>query len=231
VVSNKIIQALPQVRVMTENDPNNEVKRSALAALATMNDFASQNIFVRMLNNSDRAIRYESAKSLAMFMFPASVSPISNRLMVEQDDEIKEILLDTLLRFKKIDAVSGIVSILRNDSNLKLRIKAAYILGIFKNDKTLNDLLEAARDADYRLRTEACNSLGNFKNSKSIEMLFEKIQNDKIRYVRSAALYCIVSINDRKSIIALYDLYCAETEPVFKEMMRRVLRKLMTNYI
>jgi HEAT repeat protein len=92
-------------------------------------------------------------------------------------------------------------------------------------------LLEAAKDPNYQLRTEASNSLGNFRNPKSIEMLFDKIKNDKVRYVRSAALYSIASINDKKSINILYDLYCVETEPVFKEMMRKVLKKLMLNHI
>jgi len=45
--------------------------------------------------------------------------------------------------------------------------------------------------------------------------------------VRSAALYALKKINDRKSVIPLFDIYSTEKDPVFREQMRSVIRSYL----
>ena len=106
-----------------------------------------------------------------------------------------------------------------------MRIKAVYTIGIaVEESRSIDVLKDALSDEDYRVRGEACSALGSIKKKGVSEILISQIISDKSRYVRSAALYSIVKINDSENVIKLFDIYSTEEDMVFKEILRNVIR-------
>ncbi|MCP4132252.1 MAG: HEAT repeat domain-containing protein [bacterium] len=231
LAQNQLKESLHLVRNMAQNDRNSEVRISSIRILGDFHDKSSHYLLINILNDRDRNIRYETVNSLFKLKNPGSLYSLSNHLLSERDNEIKDLVLDTLISFRKTGTLNGPSHILLSDKHFRLRIKAAYLLGIAHEARSVDILVKGLKDPDYRVRAEICNSLGSYQTSYTISKLLSVIQHEKVRYVRSAALYSLKRINDRKSIIHLFDIYSYEKEPVFREILRQTLREFVKRYI
>ena len=163
------------------------------------------------------------------FRAVAATISVSNQLAVEDDDEIKAVLIDTLIASRGGGGFRGIERILSSDTSVSLRVRAAMACGEIGDARAVGLLLASMTDSDQRVRAEACNSLGVFKGNRAITVkLQEVVCLEKSLYVRLAALYSLSRIGDRSSMLPLFDQYAVETDPVLKEKLRIVVRGLMT---
>jgi len=120
------------------------------------------------LNDKSRDVRRESAKSISLINSVASVNPLSLRLLVEDDNEIKELMIETLALLKRRGRCAGLEKNTPYRQQSGLRVKAAYVLGYSAACRPSRPP-EALFDSDFRVRAEACNSLGNYRNRQSLQ--------------------------------------------------------------
>ncbi|PKL16470.1 MAG: hypothetical protein CVV49_16045 [Spirochaetae bacterium HGW-Spirochaetae-5] len=222
---NEVKEALPSLRKLAAKDDNSETRKMAILSLVSFKDNSSGSMLTGILKDPDIEIRMEAVKALRDLKYYSSAERISDMLTSENSREIKQIILDTIISFKKAGSISGLKHIIQNDSDPKMRIKAVYAAGVSLDESRSVDLLkDALSDEDYRVRGEACSALGSFKRKGVSEILINQIKTDKSRYVRSAALYSIVKINDADNIVKLFDIYSYEEDMVFKEILRDIIR-------
>ncbi len=228
---NGIQESLGLIRSTALNDRNDEVRIVAIEALGALRDGNSLGVLHAVLNDRSREVRRESARSLKILGYAASANAVSSRLGIEEDSGIREILLDTLAGMKRIGDIRGAERILLHDDNAELRIKAAHVIGFSPSPGAMAALQGALSDPDRRVRAEACNSLGNYRNRQSLGSLIDVLGGDDTVYVRSAALHSIRRINDKSSVLPLFDLHCRERDPLMRELMRVTIRDFIRRFV
>ncbi len=228
---NRIAESLVHIRTSAMSDRNDEVRIAAIEAIGALRDGNGLGVLHATLSDKNRDVRSESAKSISRINSMTSVNPVSLRLAGEDDNEIKELLLEILSGLGRVGDVRGLDMVLRNDRNQGLRVKAAYVLGLAGSQQSFAALSSGLRDDDFRVRAEVCNSLGNFRNRQALAVLFGVLEKEDQTYVKSAALYSIKRINDKSSLLGLFDFYNRENEPVFREMLRNAIREYIKRYI
>jgi HEAT repeat protein len=230
IEKNKLNQALTHIRNAAIRDNNFEVRVKAIEILGGFRDYNSRYVLLKCLSDSNRSIRYASAISLYLLRLQKSAYSLSDRLYYESDDSVKEVIIETLIRLKNGGGLRGLRRVLERDKNPKMRILAAYALGKIKNRKSTALLLSAIHDKEIKVRAEVCSSLGNYRDKIVVRKLIRVINGDRFRYVRTAALYALMSIRDRSSVLPLFDRYAFEEDPVFKEKLRIFLREFIKKY-
>lgn len=230
--NNEVKEALPALRKIAAKDDNNETRKRAITSLVSFKDTQSGSMLTVILKDESSEMRLEALKALKELKYYSAAGPVSDMLMKEEESEIKQAALDTLISFKKAGNINGIKYIIRNDKDSNMRIKAVYTIGVVGEESgTLEVLKDALSDEDYRVRGESCSAMGSIKKGSASEILLNQIKTDKSRYVRSAALYSIVKINDSKNIIKLFDIYSSEEDRVFKELLRGIIRNSLQKHI
>lgn len=228
---NRITESLGYIRAAAMNDGNDEVRIAAIEAIGDLRDGIGLGVLHATLNDENRDVRCESVRSIGRINSFASVNALSLRMAQEDENEIKEMILDILAGLARVGDVRGIEKVLRTDAQQGLRIKAAHVLGFSASPLALAALRDGIGDTDFRVRAEVCNSLGNFRNRQSLAVLLEVLGKEDHVYVKSAALYSIRRINDRKSLIDLFDFYTEEKDPIFRELLRITIREYIGRYI
>ncbi len=228
---NRITESLALVRGAAMGDKNDEVRIAAIEAIGAMRDGNGLNVLHVTMNDRNRDVRSESVKAISLIGSAASVNPLSLRLLAEEDNEIKDLMIETLSSMRRVGDIRGLEKILLNDSNLGLRIKSAYVLGFSGSQQAFSALHHALKDSDFRVRAEACNSIGNFRNRQALACLFEVLERNEEVYVKSAALYAVRRINDKTSLMGLFDLYTREKDPIFRELLQEAIRDYIRRFI
>lgn len=228
---NKITESLGLVRGAALSDKNDEVRIAAIEAIGAMRDGNGLHVLHVTINDKNRDVRCESAKSISLINSAMSVNPLSLRLQYEDDNEIKDIIIESLSSMKRVGDVRGLEKVVLADSNLKLRIKSAYVLGFSGSAQAFSALQHALKDSDYRVRAEACNSIGNYRNRQALSTLYEVMDRNEEVYVKSAALYATRRIGDKSSLMGLFDLYTKEKDPIFRELLQDAIREYIKRYI
>ena len=232
VNNNEVKEALPALRKLTAKDDNNETRKMGIASLVSFKDTASGSMLSGILKDESGEMRMEAVKALRELKYYNAAAAISDMLLKENDQEIKQAVLDTLISFRKAGSINGLKYIIKNDPDPKMRIKAVYAVGAVSEDSnSLDALKEALPDKDYRVRGEACSAMGSLKKGNASEILLNQIKTDNSRYVRSAALYSLEKINDTKNVVKLFDIYSVEEDRVFKEMLRLTIRNNIQKHI
>ena len=228
IEKNRLLDTLPQIRTIALIDQNWEVRIKAIDAIHAFRDRGSVPVLLRCLNEPNRDIRHASAAALRDLQVLHTAYAISSQLAVEQEDDIKFFLLDTLIRLRSSGGFAGLQKVLLTDANVRLRIKAAYALGVNNEIRSVPLLLQGLDDADYRVKSEACYSLSRYRGLRhTVDRLMQIVSDEKDLYVRTAALYSLTRLGDRRVILPFFDLYGMETDPVFREKLRIVLRRLI----
>jgi HEAT repeat protein len=226
---NNLAENMPIVRTLALSDPNWEVRIKSIELIRKFRDAASIHVLLRALGDENRDIRLAAALALLEFRSPAASSAVSAQLAVEDDDAIKELLIDALIVTRNGGGFRGIERVLSSDANVTLRIRAALACGDIGDARAIGLLMPALSDADYRVRAETCNSLGAFRGARAVTVkLQEVVCTETSLYVRLAALYALMRTGDRASMLPLYDQYVVETDPVFREKLRHAVRGFMT---
>ena len=229
VENNRLVEMLPSIRTIAINDANWEVRIKAIDILREFNDTRAIYVLVRCLTDGNRDIRYATAKALYYFRAASTAYAVSGQLWKEDDDEIKQLLIDTLVRLKNGGGFRGLEKVLTQDKNVSLRIQAAYAIGAIGDARGLSLLMSALDDSNCRVQAEACFSLGLFRAQRgSVVRLLNVVNNETNLYVRTSALYSLRRMGDRTALTPLFDLYASETDPVFKEKLRVTVRNFIT---
>ncbi len=229
--SNGLAEAIPLIRNMALGDANDEVKVNAIDILGHFQDRGALYVLLKTLGDQNRDIRYATSRTFFRLAMANTAMPLSQRLMSETEDDIKDMIMDTMIRVKNGGNINGLSSVLFKDPDEALRVKSAYALGVIRDNHAVAVLMQGMSDPSMKVRAEIANSLGMYKTSDSIRSLLETVEKDREIYVRSAALYSLKRINDRKSALQLFDVYSREKDALFSEMLRSVIRHFMQRYL
>ena len=108
---NRIAESLGVIRGSALSDKNDEVRIAAIEAIGSLRDGNGLSVLHVTLNDKNRDVRCESARSIRLIGSLASVNPLSYRLLPEEDNEIKDIMLETLSALKRVGDVRGLEKI------------------------------------------------------------------------------------------------------------------------
>jgi HEAT repeat protein len=228
---NRINESLGVIRGSALSDRNDEVRIVAIEAIGALRDAGGLSVLHVTLNDKNRDVRCESARSIRLINSLASVNPLCYRLVTEEDNEIKDTMLETLSVMRRVGDVRGLERILAGDPNLSLRIKAAYVLSFSGSAQGQAALEKGLRDRDYRARAEVCNSLGYYRNRQALASLFDVLSGESNFYIKTAALNSVRRINDKSSLMGLFDLYTVEKDPLFRELLRDAVKEYIRRFI
>ena len=104
--------------------------------------------------------------------------PVSNALFSESDDEIKKLMMDTLIVLNDAGGYKGLRKIILKDDNYRMRVFASYALGRIKHNWSSSILLEAKADKAKEVRAEVCNSLGFYNDRNILNELLDVVNNE-----------------------------------------------------
>lgn len=231
IEKNNLRQAVFLVRRAALQDTDREVRIEAVQIIGRMNDTSSNFVLVKSLSSGDRDIRCAAVQSLYKTGYAGAAFSLSSQLAREKDREIKYLILETMLKIRNVGHVKAVQKVLVSDPHFRLRILAAQVLGQVTRNYHLSILLGALGDKDYRVRAEIAHSLGNYRSSRSITGLLNIVRNDSSRYVRSAALYALFRINDKDTLLPLYDRFSRERNVIFREQLRIIVRKMIDRHV
>ncbi|MCU0847574.1 MAG: HEAT repeat domain-containing protein [Spirochaetes bacterium] len=228
---NQLMEAAGIIRNAGAGDRNDEVRISAIEAMGEMKDNGASYVLVKALNERNRDLRLAAARAFIQIGSYGAAEPLSSRLMVEDDPEIKDSILDGLMNFKRGGDLRGVEKVLASDSDYRRRVKSAYILGAIRDQRAVGVIYNGLSDSDYKVRAELCDALGNYKSRQTINRLLEIIEKDPITYVRTAALYSIKTMLDRQTLVSLFDIYSMEREPLFRDILGNLIRDYIRRHI
>lgn len=146
-------------------------------------------------------------------------APLMAAIEVATDNK-KLLLLDILSLFVSQEDVQSIVSY-GNDSDERVREKAAKILGQIGDEAVLKSLNKLCRDSVGHVRSEAFRAMGWVGSSDSIDELIEGL-DDKYPDVRDACVGALVTIGGQQVI----DHFTADLNNTIPERQRLAVRAL-----
>jgi HEAT repeat protein len=219
VEMNRITASMSTVRTMASSDGSYRVREKAIGILTAYRDGSSLYIFIKAISDREPSVRLAAANGLYWLNSRSSAQAVSNQLITETDEQIKELLLGTLIRLGSAGTMRGIEKSLLEDANPLIRALAACALGESRERRAVDSLVPALADKDMRVRAEACNALGFYREKKSMDELVRISVSTDDRYVRSAALYALKRIADRAAVKAVQDHGAMEKDPVIKSII------------
>jgi HEAT repeat protein len=227
---NRVENTQQLIRNAAANDPNGRVRFAAINFLLDISDPSLINILAKAINESDEITRLSAVNVFYRLNSTRGAPVLCTRLRFEDSNEIKEIMLDSLIRCESVPYTDGVIKILRGDDDSSLRVKAAYLLGLRRDAQTMYALIDGLKDTQDTVRAEAASSLGNYQMIQATEALLAAIAENKNRYVRSAALYAITKSKTRGATVGLFDIFSFEEDPVFRSQLYKTVRDLIVKY-
>ena len=227
---NRIENTIHIIRNSAMNDSDGRVRFAAINFLLENGDPMLAGILTKAINERDRLTRLSAVNAFSKLNLAMVATSFCTRLQFEDDDEIKEIMVNSLVYRESVPYTAGIVRVLREDKDVNLRVKAAYLLGLRRDPQTMYSLIDSLKDEQDTVRAEACSSLANYQMVQATDALVGAISGNKSRYVKSAALYAIVKSRTRNATVGLFDIFAFEQDPVLRFHLYKTLRELIVKY-
>lgn len=230
IYANRLADYLHLVREAALSDKNDEVRIAAVEIIGNFSDARSVYVLHKTLTEKNPELRLASAKALLQINSYVSAYALGTQLAEEDDDAVKEVILDALEKLRRSGNIKGLERAAVSEKKMRIRLKAVFLLGEISEAAAVPVLYKCIEDADFRIRAEASNSLGNYRNRQVHDLLISVIKKDKSKYVRSAALYAVKRHSDRASAVALFDIFSSEEEIIIRELLREALRDMIKKY-
>lgn len=174
------------ITALLDTNPDAKVKRAAIEALgniATPNTFDT---LVVALKDSESNVRKNAVEALGKLGDERVVPVLIEMLLVEEFDDVKECIGQSLSMFSGVEVESAYVSLLDND-DMSIRVVGIDGLGNLKSDGAKKRLEEALGDSDARIRSECIRALGGYEDS-DISTILSGALSDKDKQVRMTAI-------------------------------------------
>ncbi|TAL33825.1 MAG: HEAT repeat domain-containing protein [Spirochaetes bacterium] len=229
IENHKLTDYLVTIRNLALNDPEWEVRVKSITIMRAFNDRENLYVLLQCLADKHREIRYAAAVSLLEVVNAGSSYQVSTQLDLETDDEIKDMLLEMLLKSRSTGGMKGFERILMHDQNRALKIKAAFALGEIGDPSALPLLLQSLDAAqDSFLKAELSNTIGLFRGQPgSAQRLLPGLGASNTQYLRLASLYAIERLQDRAVTPQLFSIFSSEKEPVMREKLRELVQQFL----
>jgi len=100
-----------------------------------------------------------------------------------------------------------VIEIFKSDTeNPEVRMFAARVLGVYKDDNSLTALLSVLKSVtDESIQASIINALSKFEDDKAVEAVIDILRNGKTEYIRSVAVQTLKFVNKDKVVDALIE--------------------------
>jgi HEAT repeat protein len=228
---NELAKSVTHISRIAISDKNSEVRVKAIDILGNYRQYNPLPVFLRCVDDPHRDIRHASISAIIQRKFTSTAGVLSNQLYGENQEDIKNLIMNTLVEFRDGGGFKGLSRILLEDGNPGLRTNAAFSIGEIKSNRSLPYLIDGLKDTNYRVKAEVCNSLKYFRENRVVDNLIEVITKDNNSYVRTAALYSINHIRLRNGVLPIFNAYTVEKDVIFKELLRKSLADSISHFI
>jgi len=208
-------------------DEDAEVRQAVIETIGKKAWRNQSYILYRALSDSSSAVRASALEAVALLKDTNAAFHISRQLETETDQVVKSAAVETLLGIGSGGGGSGLASLIVNEREERLRLRAALACGILKERGALPALMQAVvSDSSRKVRLEAAGALGRLADPRSTGPLAEAVRNGPDYEVKSAALLAMAEINNEDSQTKLNDLAAQLRDPALVRQIRLILRRM-----
>ncbi len=227
---NDLSKSLNTIKRTAIQDSNPEVRVKAIHIISKSRSYSPYNVLVQCIADSNREVRFAAIEALGNLNYDSTAGRMSSQLYSETDKGVKELIIDTLIRFDTGAGFRGLSKVLLQDSDVMLKVRSAYAMGAIEDRRAIPYLFQGLQDNDTRVVAEVCNALGNYDRSDVIEKLVSIINSNRSHYTRTSALYSLKRIKSKSSLLPLFDRYSREKDPVMKFKLKETIRYLIQEF-
>ncbi len=184
------------ITTLLDTDPDAKVKRAAIEALGNIGTPNTFDTLVVALKDSEGNVRKNAVEALGKLGDDRVVPVLIDMLLVEEFDDVKDAIGQSLSMFSGVEVESAYVSLLDN-KDMAIRVVGIDGLGSLKSDGAKNRLMEALGDNDARIRSECIRALGGYEDS-DISTILSGALADKDKQVRMTAIEALGNRGEEK---------------------------------
>lgn len=169
------------------NDPDETVRRNAVAGIAGMLDFdGALTSLISKFNDINGHVRREACLAMSNSTSNQLVEPLFTVVTSEPYGDVREAAASVLARRKDPQITRRLLEMLDSD-NSRTRETISKTIWQCASTLAVDSLIQKLNDKEWRVVVNSCNSLENMKDLKSIFPLKELLKNGDWQ-IRIAAL-------------------------------------------
>lgn|GEM_PF-1900499 len=197
-LSNLHDAAVPQLLVIL-NNPDPEIKRTTIIALAGIKDTRVIEALTKLLDDQNPTLRSAALFALRDIDDPRCVEKFA-QLVKDQDATVRTSAVTALGKNGSARNLQLVLSVL-NDPDEKVRKHAIEALGEIRNPTTIDKLKELVEDDIPPLRIIVIQSLGKINDVRAVKTLVSLLENSDSS-IRQASADALAGIRRRAGIVA-----------------------------
>ena len=154
------------------------------------------------LKSEDETVRKRAAHAFGTVAEPKDLDAMITAL----EDEsviVRERAAALLGKFKRRSAIDPLIKVLTDETEWKsVRARAADSLGVLRDEKALQSLLDALKDENAEVRASAAAALGKLEDVRAVEPLIEIVNKPPVledATVRNNAITALGTIGDSRA--------------------------------
>lgn len=181
-----------------------ERKRAIALALGSIGGLDALDFLAEALEEESGYVRQEAAEALSKIGNKRAIPCLFMRLERERYDDVRESLLQAIMKIAKMDAYNGLVTLICH-KNPKIRETGVKGMGMLCDERSIPKLLSALNDEFPKVRRAAILALSAFKNPKVEDAISVSLMDGEPE-VRIAAIQGLARVGSRKSVEVLTQL-------------------------
>jgi putative membrane-bound dehydrogenase-like protein len=151
------------------------------------------------VGDSRPAVRDNAIERLIEIGAPAVV-PIKNSFLASDNEEIRAAGVFALYRINTQNAFKEVRTML-DDASVIVRTAAARVLGLAKDNQSVDKLMEILQHDKAPVRRQAATALGQIGDDRSVNALLNGAEDSRDRFVEHAIIYALINIKETAPLV------------------------------
>lgn len=214
---------------LAQGDADEEVR---LKAVEILRQFKTGPVFFalqKLIGDNQLIVRTRALESALAQLDKKYASAISEQLARETDTTHKHALLRGLLTLGSGGGMSGILTLLKRESDAELLLWAAFACNRFSDSRCADHFANLLNTrTEQAIILEAIMGLAHHRQRRHLTALFSLAQDaTRPQPLRSAALSAIQEYDTEAAIAPLFSLYEIEQDQLIRVQARSLMTELM----
>ena len=183
---------------------DSEVRYNAVKALEKVIQVKDARIIINLLDDVDSNVKKASIKALGVIKSKRAIDPLL-KLLKNKDEDIRNLSVQSLNRiFVSLDSYEKIYEV-ANSRNMIERKEAIKLLGLLKDKKSIEYMINSFKSSDNKIRKLAYNSLIQISKNEVPVQVLEGLK-DKEWKIRSLCVKLVGKLGNEQQISILLNL-------------------------
>lgn len=152
-----------------------------------------------LLIDSRPAVRDNAIEQLVVLGEPV-VEPLKKILLSSENEELRTALVFALYRINTPAAMQGVRAAL-DDPSVMVRTAAARVVGMAKDRKAVDKLMEMVQEDQAPARRQAATALGQIGDERALAALLTASANPDDRFVEHAIMYSLITLGKTEPLV------------------------------